>query len=339
MISKVLDAIRHNQYKQLALYIRHNYDLNIKTKDGRNGLFIALDISEPIKRTRMLKFLLDNDLDPTQREYNYGYTVLNEAIYRQQLDSVNLLLAYFGGEIDFRQYDTRGRTILHQAVETNNPAIMESLINVVNHYSISVDIPDENGLTPYLLAIKLHLREMATILLKKGRASRQQSDIKSHKNADDWEIEGIQEHRLIIRERLRNEINEALKGGRIIKAKKLRAAYSLPWPIKTLDTNQDEINQNFLSDSFIETSRDKDISVMSIDHHHQHLQALKVTPIHQFINMMPEGTIAETFVNSKPSSDEDILDNYSQSKATVTHQSNNKPTNEMYLNAIVDLFQ
>ncbi|CAF1096509.1 unnamed protein product, partial [Didymodactylos carnosus] len=288
--SLILDAIRHNQYKQLALYIRHNYDLNVKTKDGRNGLFIALDIQEPIKRTRMLKFLLDNGLNPTHIEYNYGYTVLNEAIYRQQIDSVNLLLAYFGGEVDFRRYDHRGRTILHQAVETNNPSILESLINVMNHYRISVDILDENGLTPYLLATKLHLREMANILVKKGRASRQQSDAKLHKNANDWELEGIEEHRLLELERLKNEINDALKAGRIVKAKRLRAAHILPIiKMNASDISRDEISQHLLSDSFVDTSRDKDTSVMSIDHH-QSLQSLKVTPIHQFINMTPEGT-------------------------------------------------
>ena len=124
--SEIFHAIRHSQYKQLALFIRHNYNLNVTTKDGRNGLFFAFDISDACKRCRMIRFCLDHGIDALQKENINGYTVLHEAIARQQLDSVQLLLAEVGGEIDWRSFDVRGRTILHQAVESNNVTIVEA---------------------------------------------------------------------------------------------------------------------------------------------------------------------------------------------------------------------
>ncbi|CAF3938590.1 unnamed protein product [Rotaria magnacalcarata] len=215
--SKVLNAIRQSQYKQLALFIRHNYNLNVTTKDGRNGLFFALDIIEPRKRRRMIRFCLDHSIDALQKEKKNNYTPLHEAIARQQIDSVQLLLANAGGEIDWRSWDAHGRTILHQAVETNNVPIVEALIIVMNHYGVSVDIPDKHGLTPYLLATKLHLRDMALILANKGHASRQQRDPSTYRSADEWEIAGIEEHRLFIRNKLRQEIDTAKTEGKITK--------------------------------------------------------------------------------------------------------------------------
>ena len=78
--TKVLNAIRQSQYKQLALFIRHNYNLNVTTKDGRNGLFIALDISDPRKRRRMIKFCLDHGIDALQKE-NVNYYFLRTLIF------------------------------------------------------------------------------------------------------------------------------------------------------------------------------------------------------------------------------------------------------------------
>lgn len=185
--SEVYYAIRHSQYKQLALYLRHKYNLNITSKDGRNGLFHALDINNSSKRCRMLRYCLDHGINPLQKENTNGYTVLHETIARQQIDSFQILLEELTGEIDWRSFDSRGRTIVHQAVESNNVIILEALINMMNRYNVSVDITDKNGLTPYLLAKKLHLPDMADVLLKKGHASRQKCDSKTHLGAREWE--------------------------------------------------------------------------------------------------------------------------------------------------------
>ncbi|CAF2359237.1 unnamed protein product [Rotaria sp. Silwood2] len=322
--SKVLNAIRQSQYKQLALYIRHNYNLNVITKDGRNGLFIALDIPDTRKRRRMIRFCLDHGIDALQKEKKYNYTPLHEAIARQQIDSVQLLLANAGGEIDWHSLDVYGRTILHQAVESNNVSILEALIIVMNHYGISVDIPDKNGLTPYLLAIKLHLRDMTQILSNKGHASRQQCDLPTHRNADEWEVAGIEEHRLLIRDKLRQEIDNAMTEGKINKVKKLKQIYYSPL---LLSTN-------------IPIRRDSILSMTTISG----LNAKSSMSINEMIDQLPEGDIPESFVTSESDDQTFHLESLASSKQPVSSclppistARQNRPA--LTLNALVDLFQ
>jgi ankyrin repeat protein len=319
--TKVLNAIRQSQYKQLALFIRHNYNLNVTTKDGRNGLFFALDISDAHKRRRMIRFCLDHGIDALQKEKINGYTPLHEAIARQQVDSVQLLLANAGGEVDWRSFDRRGRTILHQAVESNNVSILESLITIINHYGISVDIPDKNGLTPYLLATKLHLREMADILVNKGHASRQQSDLLTHRNANDWEIVGIEEHRLFVRDRLRQEIDNAKTEGKINKIQKLKRIYYSPL---LLSSNEP-------------TRRDSVLSMTSISG----LNVKSSVSINEMIDRLPEGDIPESFITSIPDEKtfhlERLQQPVSSSFPPISTTRQRQPT--LTLNALVDLFQ
>jgi len=322
---KVLNAIRQSQYKQLELFIRHNYNLNVITKDGRNGLFFALDISDARKRRRMIRFCLDHGIDALHKENINGYTPLHEAIARQQVDSVQLLLANAGGEINWRSFDVRGRTILHQAVESNNVSIVEALVTVMNHYGVSVDIPDKNGLSPYLLATKLHLREIAEILVNKGHASRQQSDIQTHRTANDWEIAGIEEHRLFVRDKLQQEIDKAMSEGKINKVRKLKRIYYSPLLLST--------NEPSRRDSLLSMTTISDLNIKSS------------VLINEMIDRLPEGDIPESFLSSIPDEKTFHLENIPQSPTqtvqsslppiTVTRQ--RQPT--LTLNALVDLFQ
>jgi hypothetical protein len=240
--SEIFYAIQHSQYKQLALYLRHNYDLNITSKDGRNGLFYALDIDNSSKRCRMIKYCLNHGINPLQKENINDYTVLQETIARQQIDSFQLILPEVSGEIDWHSLDRHGGTILHQAVEANNTKILEDLITIMNHYNISVDLIDKNGLTPYLLAKKLHLHTMAHILLKKGHASQQKCDLKTHRSAREWENIGYKETNLILRKKLRQEINDAMLNGKITKVNKLKTIY---YPISS--NTEDQRRNSYLT--------------------------------------------------------------------------------------------
>lgn len=269
--SEIFYSIRHSQYKNLALYVRHNFNLNITSKDGRNGLFYALDINNSSKRCRMIKYCLEHGINPLHKENIHGYTVLHESIARQQIDSFHLILAEVSGEIDWRSLDLHGRTILHQAVESNNSIILEELITIMNRYSISVDVVDKNGLTPYLLAIKLHLRDMSEILLKKGRASRQKCDLQTHRSAREWESIGFKENHLILRKKLRDEINDAMRNGKISKVHNLKRVY---YPKSSLSLTENQRRDSYIttqtSRSCLNTksslSSDGDKSTLHWDH-------------------------------------------------------------------------
>ncbi|CAF3925752.1 unnamed protein product [Rotaria sp. Silwood2] len=266
--SEIFHAIQNSQYKRLALYIRHDYNLNVTSKDGRNGLFYALDINDSYKRCRMLRFCLDHGINPLHRDNINGYTVLHEAMARQQLDSFELLFDEISGEIDWRSLDAHGRAILHQAVELNNVVILETLITTMNRYSISVDLLDKNGLTPYLLAIKLHLHDMAQILLKKGHASQQKCDLQTHHSAREWENIGMKENCLILRQKLRKEMNDAMKKGKINKVNKLKKMYCSTYSLFVNDNMRRDSNLTMTTQSGLNRKSSLSINEM-IDRLHQ----------------------------------------------------------------------
>ncbi len=307
------------------MFIRHKYNLNVKTEDGRNGLFFALDISDPRQRRRMIKFCLDHGIDPLQKDSLHGYTPLHEAIARQQVDSVQLLLANISGEIDWRSFDVHGRTILHQAVESNNVAILEALMNVMNHYGVSVDIPDKNGLTPYLFATKLHLREMAQILLKKGHASRRQCDLLTHRSANDWEIVGIEAHSLFVRDKLQHEINKAMNEGKINKVKKLKRIYDSQL---FSSTNEPRIRRN----SLLSSSSMSGLNIKSS------------MPINEIIDRFPGGVIPNSYVASEQDKQtfhlEHSLSSLQPASTSLPPISTTRRHRQtLTVNALVDLFQ
>ena len=273
---EIFQAIRHCQYQRLSLYLRHKYNLNVTAKDGRNGLFFALDIDNPEKRARMLRFCLEHGIDALQKESVRGYTPLHETIDRQQADSFQILLDDVRGELDWRGLDNRGRTILHQAVESNNIAMLEALVLAMNRYKVSVDICDKNGLTPYLLAVKLHLPDMANLLLTKGRASRQQCDRQMHLTALQWQMAGIKEQQTSLKKKLRFDIVDAMKEGKINRVKQLKELYSSPLISFASD--------HYRRHSFLSTTTGS-------GYYHR--------PINEMLDQLIQGDVPETFVGSQ----------------------------------------
>jgi ankyrin repeat protein len=319
MESKIFNAIRHCQFKQLALYLRHNYNLHVISKDGRNVLFYALEIEDAHKRCRMIRFCLDQGVNPLQKENIHGFTPLNEAIARQQLDSVQLLLAEVSADIDWRSLDKQGRTILHQTVEANNVPILEALILILNRYSISVDVFDRNGLTPYLLATKLHLREMGQILLKKGHASGHQCDLQTHRSAYEWKSIGVKENHLVKRYKLRQDIDEAKKEGRINKVNKLKEMYYSPLSLSSE-------NENMRRNSYLSTTTRSGLHTKSS------------LSINEMMDRVSEGDRPELFVNSRTDQQTFYLKhNQPTSLPPITTLRRHRPSSSF--NSLIDLFQ
>ena len=317
--SEIFHAIRHCQYKQLELYLRHNYNLNVTSKDGRNALFYALDINNSSKRRRMIRFCLDHGIDPLHKDRTNNYTVLHETIARQQVDSFQLLLDEIDGEIDWRSLDSQGRTILHQAVESNNAMILESLLAITNRYSISVDVLDKNGLTPYLLARKLHLQDMAGMLLKKGHASRLKCDHSTHRSAREWENIGMKENNLLLRKNLRHEIYDAMRKGKITKVNKLKQVY---YP----SSSSLSINEKMRRDSYFTTTTKSGLHTKSS------------LSINEMMDHLSDGDIPESYITSsrekKVCHFEHVLP---ISLPPITTLRRHRPSSSF--NSLIDLFQ
>ena len=318
LASEIFHAIRCSQYNKLGLYIRQNYNINTTSNDGRNGLFYALDIKDSYKRCRMIRFGLNHGINPLHKDTLNGYTVLHEAMARQQLDSFELLIDEIGSEINWRSLDAHGQTILHQAVELNNIIILDALISIMNRYSVSVDLIDNNGLTPYLLAKKLHLNDMAEILLKKGHASQQKCDLQTHRSAREWETIGTKENCLILRKKLRQDINDAMTKGKINQVKKLKTLYYSTYPLSIIG--------NMRRDSYKTTTTRSGLNTKSS------------LSINEMIDRLSDGDVPQTYVNSRKDETTFHFENMpSTSLPPITTLRRHRPSSSF--NSLMDLFQ
>ena len=144
MSHKILDAVINSHYSQLVLYLRHNYNFNVKShEDGYNALMIALQIGDKKKRFKMFEFLIKQDLVDLLDVDKHGRDIYFHAVIKECESELNLLMKYFNMELDCARMDLSGKTLLHYAVINNNLNVLETLLNYCAKYKINVDLPDK----------------------------------------------------------------------------------------------------------------------------------------------------------------------------------------------------
>lgn len=230
MSIKIFDAIRNSHYTQLSIYLKHEYNFNIKTQeDGYTVLMIALQIPDSEKRFKMFEFLLKQECICANilEEDKTGKNIFFWAVSKQCLPELELLLKYFNTEINWSKQDLSGRTLLHYAVLANNIDLMKLLLKYCSKYKINVDIPSNSPLdnyskiTPYLLACRLNYIQMANLLVNIGDASKHQFDENAHLNANEWLEEGKIEKLETFIENKKHEALDAKRNGKLGKFNEL----------------------------------------------------------------------------------------------------------------------
>lgn len=136
-----------------------------------------------------------------------------------------LLLSVFLGAIDFdlNQQDRLKNTALHYAARHGDTALGNLLIKALLKYDLSVDICNQRGETPLLLAWKSGQEDMARLLVDTGGADENVSDRQGH-NVRYWQeiakhkAEAAQHNKATVREnrkaRLRQRVQSAPVHGR-----------------------------------------------------------------------------------------------------------------------------
>ena len=143
MSHKIIEAVRHCQYSQLLLFLKHNYNFKIKSPyDGKNILMVALEIPKPKRRMKMLKYLIDLDLVSILDNNYYGQDLFFIAVKSESEAELKFLMKYYHTEIDWSKRDHFGKTLLHYAVINNNINILQLLLYHCAKYKINVDLPD-----------------------------------------------------------------------------------------------------------------------------------------------------------------------------------------------------
>lgn len=102
---------------------------------------------------------------------------------------VRKLIKYAAGNLNFFTRDKQGNCGLHFAVKHNNIELVHILVINYQKYGSTVDVADEDGLTPLLHAQHLGYDDIAQVLVA-GGASTQRADDKTLRNAHEWKNAG-----------------------------------------------------------------------------------------------------------------------------------------------------
>ena len=164
--------------------------VNMKDSNGENVLVTALYIEHDKKRHNMFRWLLSKGADIMTISKTSGRDILLWATYLNRTAEVNLILSDIGGELDLKRKDLMGFTALHYCTFYDCYAMLKNICLYMRRFDISVDIPDAEGMTPYLLARRLGHNECAHILKDIGMACPYMGDKKTGQSQHFWDTLG-----------------------------------------------------------------------------------------------------------------------------------------------------
>ena len=205
--SNLFHSVFKGRIKKVKFLIDNGVNVNNRNDYGYNVLVAALHIENPEKRSKMFRYLLNNDADPFEKDPKYKRTALGwTAILGRNQETKTLLESYMG-EFNFHEKDKDGMTAIHLATIAGHTEVVKSLVQEMIKFGTTVDVPDNLGLTPYLHAKRLGFGLIADILREEGGASVGQGDKYTFKRAEEWRDIGIRERNEEVRKR-RNTLYE-----------------------------------------------------------------------------------------------------------------------------------
>ena len=201
MANGLFEAVRKCHFRQLQFLVESGISLNNRNSNDEHILLTALQIEDDAKRNRMVRYLIRNKASCHSTDHKTKRDIFLWSCFLGRTDEAKLILDTIEETIDFNKRDVFGRTALHYATMRGNCELTQLLCQKMAKFSLTVDVRDKEGFTPFLIAKRLGFSECEKILLEVGFASPCQFDQEQRKTGHDWELEGEREH----------EVNMSLK--------------------------------------------------------------------------------------------------------------------------------
>lgn len=192
MANGLWNAVRECRFQQVRFLVDSGLTVNKQNPDGQHTLVCALQIKDADKRLKMFRYLLNHGANYRAFDKKTGRDILLWAVYLNRRAEAELVMFELAGDLDFHKKDKLGRTIIHYATMRGNTELLNSIISQMRKFYISVDVRDNEGFTPYMLAKRLAFEECAEILLNEGEASPHQFD-QNRKTIFQWADDGEKE--------------------------------------------------------------------------------------------------------------------------------------------------
>ena len=199
MAQAIFQAVADCRFKQMELLHRCGVSMEVRNFNGETLLIASLFIINEKCRKRFFGYFLRNDVDPLQRDDVLDRNALSWACYLGRKAQVEALIAL--GEVDLLEKDATGSIALHLAVQSNNLEVARVIIQTMCKYRLCLDVHDGEGLTPYMVAKKLGLQDMAELLLVEGEVNPSKFDDKLFLTAEEWAEVGVKEREQLAKEK------------------------------------------------------------------------------------------------------------------------------------------
>ena len=190
----LLKAVTTGRTRQVRLLL----DLGASTENtdecGQTPLIRAVFVASDRNRDKIIKMLLKKGSVVSKADV-VGRNALSWACMYGRDKDVATLLEYADVDIDLNKSDINGQTALFHAVSSGNAATVKMLVNALQKYGLSVDIPDSSGVSPLMHANRLGYDICASILIHEGNAKVGLSHNNSDKSSrvEKWAITSLRE--------------------------------------------------------------------------------------------------------------------------------------------------
>nr|XP_054762949.1 uncharacterized protein LOC129269472 [Lytechinus pictus] len=186
MTQRLTEAIVRLRYRQIKALLDQGVNINNKLDDGRTPLMVTLDVPDDEKRRHMFRFLVHHGAEMLESDSD-DVTIFQHCCRLGFLDLMEIILKKAGvSAVNMMGRDKHGRNALYHAVASEDEIIVNKVLDHIDLRQQSVDVPDNDGLTPLLFARRLGLTNIADLLIKRGKANPRICDRQMHMNAEEW---------------------------------------------------------------------------------------------------------------------------------------------------------
>ncbi|XP_074647570.1 uncharacterized protein LOC141903362 [Tubulanus polymorphus] len=190
-VVKLFQAITDTRFKEVQrLLVNYGVPINCRNEEGDGVLTVALFIDDDAKRSKLFQYLLRRGANSCFVNKENGMCVLSWACSLGRISEVQQIFDNALGNIDLRSPDETGKTPLHHATMSGDVDVVHLVLDHMKKYHLPVDVPDKDGLTPYLYARRLGFNHIADMLNKRGNAAKKQFDSMTFRTGTFWQEEG-----------------------------------------------------------------------------------------------------------------------------------------------------
>ncbi|PAA94198.1 hypothetical protein BOX15_Mlig014263g1 [Macrostomum lignano] len=202
-------AIYQGQLSNILYFLRVVSIRSVDPADGKTPLMAALHIGAEKRRQEVFNYLAHHGAVYDGVDDQYRRDLVGWATALGRHEELRDILRDTTEEVNLQYRDALGLTYMHLAVMSGSLPTVEIIIDEFRRLDVSVDMPDAEGITPYLLSRKLGYTRISQCLQQRGRASAHKSDPVSLRSPREWSVIGRQE-RLMAKQQLLRYTNRAV---------------------------------------------------------------------------------------------------------------------------------